>query len=183
MNEGARRVIPFDAIGERVGIRRPRAEDCDEFIALMRQSVALHDPWVDFPKSRETFDAYLRQRQSQTDDGFLICERGGGRITGVINLNCIVRGFFQSAYLGYCVGARFARQGYMTEGMRLVTRYAFTEMNLHRVEANVQPNNAASIALVRKCGFRLEGVSPRYLKIAGAWRDHERWALLADEAT
>jgi ribosomal-protein-alanine N-acetyltransferase len=54
-------------------------------------------------------------------------------------------------------------------------------MSLHRVEANIQPNNAASIALVKRCGFRLEGFSPRYLKIAGEWRDHERWALLADE--
>jgi ribosomal-protein-alanine N-acetyltransferase len=174
-------VIPFDAVGQRVGIRRPRAEDCDEFVSLMRASVALHDPWVDFPKTRETYYAYLRGRQSQTDDGFLICDRASGRIAGVINLNCIVRGFFHSAYLGYCVGSPFARQGYMTEGIKAVTRYAFTEMGLHRVEANIQPNNGASIALVKRCGFRLEGFSPRYLKIAGAWRDHERWALLADE--
>ena len=173
--------ISYDAIGERVAIRRPRAEDCDEFIALMRASVALHDTWVDFPKSRETYYAYLRSRQSLSDDGFLICDRASGAIAGVINLNCIVRGFFQSAYLGYCVGEPFARQGYMTEGIKVVTRYAFCEMHLHRLEANVQPNNAASLALVRKCGFRREGFSPRYLKIAGAWRDHERWAILADE--
>jgi ribosomal-protein-alanine N-acetyltransferase len=69
----------------------------------------------------------------------------------------------------------------MTDGMRLVTRYAFDEMKLHRVEANIQPDNIASIALVRKCGFRLEGFSPRYLQVFGEWRDHERWALLADE--
>jgi ribosomal-protein-alanine N-acetyltransferase len=100
----------------------------------------------------------------------------------VININCIVGGTFQSAYLGYYVGAPFARRGYMVEGMKLVTRYAFDEIKLHRVEANVQPGNIASVALVRKCGFRKEGFSPRYLKIFGDWRDHERWALLADEA-
>ena len=180
MRSGA---IPYDATGERVAIRRPRAEDCDEFIALMSSSTGLHDEWVDFAKTRETFYAYLRSRQSQSDDGFLICERGTDRIAGVINLNCIVRGFFQSAYLGYCVGQPFARQGFMTEGMKLVTRYAFAEMKLHRLEANIQPPNLPSIALVKKCGFRKEGFSPRYLKIAGVWRDHERWALLADEAT
>jgi ribosomal-protein-alanine N-acetyltransferase len=173
--------ISFDAVGERVGVRRPAPRDCEEFIALMRASVALHDPWVDFPKSSEAFANYIRPREGQTDDRFLICERDTGRIAGVINLNCIVRGFFQSTYLGYCVGQPFARHGYMTEGMRLVTHYAFTVMSLHRVEANIQPNNQPSIALVKRCGFRLEGFSPRYLKIAGEWRDHERWALLADE--
>ena len=69
----------------------------------------------------------------------------------------------------------------MFEGMKLVTQFAFTEMGLHRVEANVQPGNAGSLALVRKCGFRREGFSPRYLQVLGEWRDHERWALLADE--
>jgi ribosomal-protein-alanine N-acetyltransferase len=147
----------------------------------MQASVALHDEWVDFPKSPQPYDQFLQRRQMPENDGFFICDRASGRIAGVINLNCIVRGFFQSAYLGYGVGAPFARQGYMTEGLKLLTRYAFSEMNLHRVEANIQPQNFASIALVRKCGFRKEGFSPRYLKIAGQWRDHERWALLADQ--
>ena len=174
-------VIEFDAVGERVGIRRPRIEDGEEFTALIRASVELHDAWVDFPKTPETFANYVRSRNRMTEDGFFICDRASGRIAGVINLNCIVRGFFQSAYLGYCVGQPFARRAYMTEGMKLVARYAFTQMGLHRVEANIQPDNLPSIALVKKCGFRLEGFSPRYLKIAGIWRDHERWALLADD--
>lgn len=148
----------------------------------MRASSELHADWVDFPKTPDIFASYLRTRTGQSDDGFLICERESGHIAGIINLNCIVRGFFQSAYLGYCVGQPFAGRRYMTEGMRLVTRYAFESMKLHRVEANIQPDNAPSIALVKRCGFRLEGFSPRYLKIAGQWRDHQRWALLADEA-
>jgi len=174
-------MIPYDAVGERVAIRRPRIEDCDEFIALINASRELHDPWVDFPKSRERFEAYLASRQSEMDDGFLICEHATAKVVGLININCIVRGHFQSAYLGYGIGQLFARRGYMTEGLRLVTRYAFTQMGLHRVEANVQPTNVASIALVRRCGFRKEGFSPRYLEVAGEWRDHERWALLADD--
>ncbi len=87
----------------------------------------------------------------------------------------------QSAYLGYAVGKPFAGQGYMREGIELVLRHAFTTLRLHRVEANIQPDNHASIALARGAGFRREGFSPRYLKIGGRWRDHERWAILADE--
>ena len=76
--------------------------------------------------------------------------------------------------------APFAGRGYMSEAMRLLVRHAFTTMKLHRLEANIQPGNQASIALVKRCGFEREGYSPRYLKIGGRWRDHERWAIRAD---
>ena len=65
----------------------------------------------------------------------------------------------------------------MTEGLGLVLRRTFTELRLHRLEANIQPGNRASTALVRRCGFVREGLSERYLKINGQWRDHERWAI------
>jgi [ribosomal protein S5]-alanine N-acetyltransferase len=173
----------FDAVGERVAIRRPAALDCDEFIRLMRASESLHHPWLAPPRTADEFKGYLCGRQSPTEAGFLICCRESGAIAGVININCIVRGYFQSGYLGYYVGAPYAGQGYMTEGMRLVTAYAFGQMKMHRLEANIQPDNMPSIALVRKCGFRREGFSPRYLQVLGQWRDHERWALLADESS
>ena len=69
----------------------------------------------------------------------------------------------------------------MSVALGLVLGVAFGELRLHRVEANIQPANARSIALVKRAGFRLEGFSPRYLFIDGAWRDHERWAKLADD--
>jgi ribosomal-protein-alanine N-acetyltransferase len=100
---------------------------------------------------------------------------------GSITLSEIVRGRFESAYIGYQIGAPFARQGYMTEALALALQIAFGRLRLHRVEANIQPRNVASIALVRRAGFRREGLSRRYLKIGGRWRDHERWALLAEE--
>ena len=99
----------------------------------------------------------------------------------MINLSHIVRGPLQSVYLGYYGFLPYARSGLMYEGMLLVLRHAFRKLKLHRVEANIQPNNHASIALARKCGFVREGFSRRYLKIAGRWRDHERWALLAED--
>jgi ribosomal-protein-alanine N-acetyltransferase len=101
-------------------------------------------------------------------------------IVGAIEISQIVLGAFRSAYLGYQIGAAWRRQGYMTEGLALALTYGFRTIGLHRLEANIQPVNAASIALVRKLGFSREGYSPRYLKINGRWRDHERWAILAE---
>lgn len=88
---------------------------------------------------------------------------------------------FRSAYLGYYVGARFSNQRFMTEALQLVLRYAFQRLKLHRLEANIQPGNQASISLVRRAGFVREGFSRKYLKIDGRWRDHERWAILAED--
>jgi len=88
---------------------------------------------------------------------------------------------FRSGYLGYYIGAPHAGQRYMTEALQLMLRTAFRTLGLHRVGANVQPGDRASIALVERAGFRREGYSRRYLKIARRWRDHERWALLAEE--
>lgn len=100
---------------------------------------------------------------------------------GVINVSQIFLGAFRSAYLGYYAGARHMGQGYMSEGLRLVIRNAFSKLGLHRLEANIQPANRASLRLVRRAGFRREGFSPRYLKVLGRWRDHERWAVTVED--
>ena len=110
----------------------------------------------------------------------LVCRREDDQIVGSVNLSQIVRGTFQSAYMGYQVFQPFARQRYMTDAMKLVLLVTFARLRLHRVEANIQPTNTASIALVKRAGFVKEGYSPRYLKIGGRWRDHERWAIAAE---
>jgi ribosomal-protein-alanine N-acetyltransferase len=165
----------------RVFLRAPGRSDRDEFIELMRGSRSFHRPWATAPTDDESFLAYLADARRPDFEAMLVCRRDDLAIVGFFNLSQIARGSLQSAYLGYAVGQPFAHQGYMRDGMELVLRTAFTMLRLHRVEANIQPGNHASISLARGSGFRREGFSPRYLKIAGRWRDHERWAILAED--
>jgi ribosomal-protein-alanine N-acetyltransferase len=165
----------------RVYLRAPERSDRAEFISLMRASRAFHRPWATAPTDDEAFDAYLIDSRRPDFEAMLVCRRDDRAILGFFNLSHITRGSLQSAYLGYAVGSTFAGQGYMREGIELVLREAFVTLRLHRIEANIQPGNHASIALARGAGFSREGFSPRYLKIGGRWRDHERWAILAED--
>ena len=170
------------ASGARTYLRAPSARDEGRFLALVRASKTLHGRWVSAPATPEAFRDYLARTRSKDFAAFLVCRREDDAVVGVINVSQIFHGHFRSAYLGFYAFAPHARNGYMTEALRLVLRHAFGAMKLHRLEANIQPANERSIALVKRCGFRLEGFSPRYLKIAGRWRDHERWAILAEES-
>jgi ribosomal-protein-alanine N-acetyltransferase len=165
----------------RVYLRTPQRGDRAEFVSLMRASRAFHRPWATAPTDDEAFDAYLADSRRPDFEAMLVCRREDRAILGFFNLSHITRGSLQSAYLGYAVGSTFARQGYMREGIDLVIREAFLALRLHRIEANIQPGNHASISLARGAGFLREGFSPRYLKIGGRWRDHERWAVLAED--
>ncbi len=160
-----------------VFVRRVARDDRDEFLELMQASHSLHEPWISPPLSHRAFDAYLARMQRNDHEGMLVCRREDAAIVGVINLNNIMRGSFLSSSLGYYAGLPYAGHGYMTAGLKATIRFAFDELGLHRLEANIQPNNAPSLNLVRRCGFRNEGFSPRLLYIAGQWRDHERWAI------
>jgi len=165
----------------RVYLRPPTRGDEREFVSLMRASRSFHRPWASAPTDPDRFRVYLTDSRRPDFEAMLVCRRQDEAILGFFNLSQIARGPMQSAFLGYAVGKPFAGQGYMREGIQLGLRRAFVEIRLHRVEANIQPGNAASTALARGAGFRREGFSPRYLKISGRWRDHERWALLAEE--
>ncbi|HYO46643.1 MAG TPA: GNAT family protein [Gemmatimonadota bacterium] len=123
----------------------------------------------------------LDQRPTEDSERYVIRRIADGAVVGSAELSRIAHGNFQSPYLGYRVGVEHRRQGYMAEALQLVLRHAFRTLGLHRVEANVQPGNDASIALVRRAGLTREGFSRRYLKIGGRWCDHERWALLKED--
>jgi ribosomal-protein-alanine N-acetyltransferase len=150
-------------------------------VRLARASRGLHRRWVDAPADASAFRSFLHRSRLPSVRTFLVVRREDRAIVGVFRLSQIFLGNFRSAYLGYWVGAPYAGQGYMTEGMALLLRHAFGPLRLHRVEANLQPGNVASRALVRRAGFRREGFSPRYLKVAGRWRDHERWAITVED--
>ena len=165
----------------RVYLRHPRPSDREEFLEGSRASRKLHGRWVTTASDPAAFSEYLQQSKSANIEKLLVCRKEDGSIVGAYNVSQIVHGPLCSAYLSYYVFEPFAGQGYMREGIQLALRYAFGPLGLHRLEANIQPGNAASIALVKGAGFRLEGYSPRYLKIAGRWRDHERWAMLAED--
>ena len=148
----------------------------------MTRSRKLHGRWVSAPWTPTAYRAYVRRLRGTTHVGYLVCLRGTGELVGVANISEIVRGHFQSGYLGYYAFAPFERCGLMSEGLALVIDEAFGGLGLHRLEANIQPGNRASIRLVRRLGLRREGYSPRYLKIRGRWRDHERWAIVSDQS-
>jgi ribosomal-protein-alanine N-acetyltransferase len=176
------RAAPLPArVGPRLHLDLPRRKDEKEVLALNRQSRAFHRGWVTPPCTPVQFDRYLARCRSSHFVGLLIRRNLDDTLVGSVELSQIARGLFQSAYLGYHIGGPFARQGYMTEALDLAIHYAFGQLRLHRLEANIQPENVASLALVRRLGFRLEGYSPRYLKLGGRWRDHQRWAILAED--
>jgi ribosomal-protein-alanine N-acetyltransferase len=157
-------------------------QDADAFVAAVRASRALHRPWIDVPDSPARFAAWMERLAPPDQDAFLLRHTTcGGGLVGYVSVGNIVRGAFQSAYLGYGAFADHAGRGLMAEGLAAVLERAFGELGLHRVEANIQPAKAPSLALARRLGFTKEGFSPRYLKVDGEWRDHERWALRVEE--
>jgi ribosomal-protein-alanine N-acetyltransferase len=148
-----------------------------ELAALKGSNFLLHQPWIYHGDN----NVYLDKIAKGSTIGFFLWEATHKSLIGVINLNEPVLGLFKSAYLSYYVDMAFSRNGYMTEGLALVLNYVFNEQMFHRLEANIQPENLASINLVKRLGFRYEGFSPKYLYINDIWCDHERWAILADE--
>ncbi len=169
--------------GDRVYLRTPSARDERTFLRLARASKRLHRTFVFAPATPKAFRDYLARMRKRDAKAFLVCRKDDDAIVGVFNISVILRGPLRTAFLGYWAFAGTEGRGYMTEGLGLVLRHAFGPMKLHRLEANIQPNNPRSSALAKRAGFRLEGYSLRYIKIAGRWRDHERWAITAEETS
>jgi [ribosomal protein S5]-alanine N-acetyltransferase len=167
----------------RVLLRPPTSHDEAALIAVNQASVAHHHPWVAPPLTPEAYQGYLERCARPDVAGLLVCRAEDGAVMGAVTLSQIFYGPLQSAYMGYYIGAPFAGKGYMAEALALTLDHAFGPLRLHRVEANIQPGNVASLTLARRVGFTREGFSRRYLFIDGAWRDHERFAMLAEDWT
>jgi len=156
-------------------------DDFEEMRTLFSESRKFYKGLIDTPDSIEQFTAYVARNESEVNECFVICRATDEKIVGVINLSQIFRRSFQNAYLGYSLGVKYTGRGDMTEAVALVLRFAFKDLKLHRFEANVQPENLPSIAVLLHCGFTKEGFSRKYLKIAGRWRDHERFAIIRED--
>jgi [ribosomal protein S5]-alanine N-acetyltransferase len=152
-------------------LRKPQPTDAHELLAAYERSVSLHAPWTSSPNDIE--------QHIQQDGRYLVCRRENGAIVGTFHISGIIRGAFQSAYLGYAAFEPHAGKGYIRIGLKLLLDEAFGSLNLHRLEANIQPENLRSIDLVSRAGFVKEGFSRQYLRVGqGEWMDHERWAIL-----
>lgn len=168
-------------------IRHVRPGDRVELMRVKRASRAFHEPWEPEPPHGQSwygeraFRRMLETTNTDTTQRHVVCRASDGAIVGMVSLSQIFRGPFNNAVMGYWTGAEFANQGFGSAGVRLVLRRAFGALRLHRVEANIMPENVASLALVRRVGFREEGRSPKYLQIAGDYRDHTRWAMTVED--
>ena len=164
----------------KITLQKLQESDGAALIAANLASRALHHPWVAPCTDQAGFDAWRARMSVPANLSLVARETTTGHIAGVINLSQIIHGNFCSAYLAFYAMAGPEGRGLMTQALTQATAHAFSALRLHRLEANIQPANVKSLALVRRAGFQREGFSPRYLQIAGVWRDHERWALLAD---
>ena len=166
-----------------VVLRHPTPADQPAFTALRNQSGAFLTRWE--PRSPLSpagiFQRLLETSNTETSQRFLLCAADTNAPMGQVSLNQIIRGPLQQCFLGYWIASAYAGRGFMNLGLQLALRHAFTTLKLHRVEANIQPDNVPSLRLVKRLGFRLEGFSPKYLQIAGRWADHERWALTRED--
>ncbi|HXG84052.1 MAG TPA: GNAT family protein [Pyrinomonadaceae bacterium] len=167
--------------GKKALLRPPKFEDFTEFTRAAKSSRKFHRGLVSPPVDRKGFDELLGRNEKEENEIFVICRIEDQAIAGAVNLSQIFRRSFHNAYLGYYLFESFTRQNLMTEAVELILSHTFKTLKLHRVEANVQPENTASIKVLQKNGFTKEGFSRKYLKIGGRWRDHERWAIIVED--
>ena len=175
--------------GGDVVLRHPAASDYPEWAQLRLESRRFLSPWEPvWPADELTKMGYRRrlkryQREIREGTGypFFIFTADEAALVGGLTLSHVQRGVTQSAALGYWIGERYARQGYMTDAVRALIVYSFETLHLHRVEAACLPHNVASIGLLEKVGFSREGYARSFLCIDGRWQDHLLFAIVAGD--
>jgi [ribosomal protein S5]-alanine N-acetyltransferase len=166
--------------GTRLHLRRASMDDQHEFTELAAASKNFHEPWIYAPATATEFAQYMRYYSREDAEFLLLCRRESGVIAGFVTISDMVGAPYWRAVVGYGVFAPSRRRGYMLEGLKLAVQFVFEHLGLHRLEADIQPANEASVAFIRRAGFRYEGFSPGFIQIGGRWHDHERWAITAD---
>ncbi|MDZ7907289.1 MAG: GNAT family N-acetyltransferase [Gemmobacter sp.] len=171
---------------ERLTLRPPEHGDYRAWADLRESSAGFLIPWEPLwtadHLSRKAFTnrVYWSKRAMAQGSAMpvLLIRRQDQALLGAITLDNIRRGPVQAGTLGYWVGQPFARQGYMREAILAMVHYAFTTLDLSRVEAACLPENHASRGVLERTGFKYEGVAQSYLQIAGRWRNHVLYANL-----
>ncbi len=175
--------------GKRVFLRPPKRRDALKWQKLRITSKSFLVPWEpSWDASSCTRRAYLRYFKNSNylanmdrAYSFLIFKRDDKALLGGINVGNVRRGVSQSASIGYWIGVKYARNGYMKEALKLLIPSLFVDLRLNRIEAATLEENIASRNLLKKIGFKKEGVFRKYLKINGAWRDHVIYGLLEND--
>jgi len=162
-----------------VALRPLKLSDEAEFLFNSTASKKLHKSWVIVPTTKKQFKEYVEEMNSDANKAFAVVNLQTNAIVGVVELRDIFMFDFKNSYITYYAFHQHLRKGFMKLGVLQAIAVAFKRLKLHRLEANIQPENKASIALAKSCGFKKEGFSPKFIKKGGQWKDHERWALLS----
>jgi len=178
-----------------VEVRPLRGRDGAAWSEVRTRNERWLTPWEGRPPSQRTigwstrnspgvFAAMLRTQRREARAGRMLpfAVAVDGRLRGAVTVAGLTRGAYDGAHVGYWLDEQVAGRGVMPTALALVLDHCFGPVGLHRVEANVRPENAASLRVVRKLGFAEEGLHRRYLFIDEAWRDHLTFALLAEDA-
>ncbi|MBM6402127.1 GNAT family N-acetyltransferase [Phycicoccus sonneratiae] len=174
-------------VGTPITLRPLALADRSVFQSVRRANAAWLEPWdatsPDPDAPARTFEDLVGQYDADGAAGraLPLVVEAGGRLVGQVNAGTVVLGSFRSCYVGYWVSRAVAGQMVVPTGVALVADHLFGRVGLHRMEINIRPENTASLAVVRKLGFRSEGRRPHYLHIDGAWRDHLSFALTVED--
>ncbi|HZQ40808.1 MAG TPA: GNAT family protein [Rhizomicrobium sp.] len=176
--------------GQGIYLRYPRIGDYLAWARLRGESREFLTPWepvwADDELTRGAFRRRIKRYQKETrlDSAyvFFVLRQSDDALLGGCTLSNVRRGVTQCCTLGYWIGAKFARQGYMTNAVKALVPFVFKTLGLHRIEAACLVDNEASKNLLARTGFRQEGLARRYLLINGQWADHLLFALLKEEA-
>ncbi len=176
--------------GQGVTLRLPQMAEFEEWVALRSASRDFLTPWEPtWPADDLTRSAFRRRLKRYAEDwrtdqsyAFFVFRKQDNVLLGGLTLANVRRGVAQAGSIGYWLGMRFARRGYMTAAVKAVLPFAFETLRLHRVEAACIPTNTASIRLLEGCGFLREGYARQYLCINGIWQDHLLFARLKENA-
>ena len=178
-----------ELIGDRVYLRMPQQSDYVGWARVRQESRAFLEPWeptwatdaLTRAAFRRRLDRYAREIREDRGIAFFIFDKQDGHILGGITLSQICRGVTQSSTVGYWIGRPHARQGFMADTLKIIIRFVFLGLRMHRLEAACIPSNLPSQGLLKKSGFREEGLAREYLCINGVWQDHKLFAIISSD--